>query len=167
VAEHDVNDLVKQSIDESFPKRSSVRLELNLTTDLPKILADPMKLKRSFSELIENAVSFQQEGGMLRVSTSIAASKEARNLCGLPSKKKYIRVEFSDAGPGVPDADKDKIFNPFFTSRAKGMGLGLSIVKGIIEAHHGKICEIGSQGNGARFVIFFPAAANTSSGPKS
>lgn len=167
VAEHDVNDLVKQSIDESFPKRSSVRLELNLTTDLPKILADPMKLKRSFSELIENAVSFQQEGGLLRVSTSIAASKEARNLCGLPSKKKYIRVEFSDAGPGVPDTDKDKIFNPFFTSRAKGMGLGLSIVKGIVEAHHGKICEIGSQGNGARFVIFFPAAVNTSSGSKS
>ncbi|MHB0999943.1 MAG: GAF domain-containing protein [Armatimonadota bacterium] len=159
-AEHNLNELVKQSIDESFPKRSNVRLEINLTSELPKVLADPMKLKRSFSELIENAVSFQQDGGMLRISTGIAATKEARDLCSLSSKRKYIRVEFADAGPGVPQSDKDKIFNPFFTSRAKGMGLGLSIVKGIIEAHHGKICEIGNQGTGARFVIFLPVAGN-------
>ena len=101
---------------------------------------------------------------MLRVSTSLAAAKEARNLCGLPSKRKYIRVEFADAGPGVAESDKERIFNPFFTSRAKGMGLGLSIVKGIVEAHHGRICETGSQGTGARFVIFFPAAGSAPNG---
>jgi signal transduction histidine kinase len=50
-----------------------------------------------------------------------------------------------------------KVFTPFYTSRAKGMGLGLSIVKGIVEAHHGRICEVGTEGVGARFVIFIPA----------
>lgn len=157
LAENDINTIIKQVVDETFPKRSNVRLELNLTSELPKVMVDPQKLKRSFSELIENSISFQKEGGFLRISTSLATPKEARDLCGLSTKREYIRIEFADAGPGIPEADKEKIFNPFFTSRAKGMGLGLSIVKGIIEAHHGKICEIGTPGQGARFVIFLPA----------
>lgn len=156
LSEQDINALVEQSVEESFPRRSPVRLELNLTSDLPKMQADPGKLKRCFAELIENAVSFQQEGGVLRITTGIASAKEARKLCGLSGKGDYLQVEFADAGPGVPNQDKEKIFTPFFSSRAKGMGLGLSIVKGIVEAHHGRICEAGSPGSGARFIIFFP-----------
>lgn len=156
--EQDVTAIVKEAVEEFFPRRSAVRLELSLTTDLPKALVDRMKLKRCFAELIENAVSFQLEGGLLRVSTGMATSREARSLCGLSSKRRYIHIEFADAGPGVPETDKEKIFTPFFTSRAKGMGLGLSIVKGIVEGHHGRICEVGNQGAGARFVIFLPVA---------
>lgn len=155
--EQDTNQMVKESVKEFFPKRSKVRLEAIYTTELPKVQADSGKLKRCFAELIENAVSFQLDGGLLRVSTGLAAAKEAQELCGLSPKRKYIKIEFSDAGPGVPDDDKEKIFNPFFTSRAKGMGLGLSIVKGIIEAHRGRICEAGTLGMGARFIIFLPA----------
>lgn len=158
LSEHDVSEVVRQAVDESFPKRSPVRLEMDLAPDLPRIMADPAKLKRSFSELIENAVSFQEEGGLLRVSTGRADGKEARTLCGLSGKQDYVRIEFADAGPGVPQESKQKIFTPFFTSRAKGMGLGLSIVKGIIEAHRGGICECGEEGSGARFVIMLPAA---------
>lgn len=156
LAEHDINDIVRQAVDESFPKRCPVRLELSMTSDLPHIMADPTKLKRSFSELIENAISFQQDGGLLRITTSPALRKEARTLCGLSGKQDYVRIEFSDAGPGVPAENKDKIFTPFFTSRAKGMGLGLSIVKGIVEAHRGGICEAGEENSGARFVIMLP-----------
>jgi len=158
LSEQDMNQMLKESVKEFFPRRSKVRLEAMYTTDLPKVQADPGKLKRCFAELIENSVSFQLEGGLLRVSTGLAAAKEAQELCGLSPKRKYVKIELADAGPGVPDADKEKIFNPFFTSRAKGMGLGLSIVKGIIEAHHGRICEAGTPGAGARFVIFLPAA---------
>jgi signal transduction histidine kinase len=164
LSEHDINAMVSQSIEESFPKRSPVRLEINLASDLPNIQADEMKLVRCFAEMVENAVSFQAEGGMLRVSTSMGDAKEARSLCGLSGKRKYVRIEFADAGPGIPDTDKDRIFTPFFTSRAKGMGLGLSIVKGIIEAHHGRICEAGSEGAGAKFVIFLPASDNCPNG---
>lgn len=154
--EIDVKELVKESVEEFVPKRSPVRLELTLASDLPPILGDAVKLKRCFAELIENAISFQVDGGLLRVATSLATTREASSTCGLRTKRRYIRVEFADAGPGVPDDDKGKIFTPFFTSRAKGMGLGLSIVKGIVEAHRGGICEIGRQGSGARFVIFLP-----------
>ncbi len=156
--EQNINEIVQQSVDEFFPKRSPVQLDMNLEPDLPGILGDQSKLKRCFAELIENAVSFQTEGGHLRISTCVGDPKEARRLCGLSGKRSYVRVEFSDSGPGIPEDAKSRIFTPFFTSRAKGMGLGLSIVKGIVEAHHGRICETGSQGDGARFIIFLPAA---------
>lgn len=155
----DVNDIVKSAVEEFYPKRSSVRLELSLARDLPQIDIDQGKLRRCFSELIENSLSFQPEGGLLRVSTSLSGKKEARDLCGLTGKCRFVKIEFSDAGPGVPDSDKTKIFTPFFTSRAKGMGLGLSIVDGIVRAHRGRICEVGHEGIGAKFVIFLPVSA--------
>jgi signal transduction histidine kinase len=67
-----------------------------------------------------------------------------------------VQIEFADQGPGVPLDSKDRIFRPFYTSRVKGMGLGLSIVKGIVEAHQGIIREVGEAGKGARFLIFLP-----------
>jgi signal transduction histidine kinase len=63
----------------------------------------------------------------------------------------------ADSGPGVPAEAKERIFQPFYTSRAKGMGLGLSIVKGIVESHEGLIREAGTSGAGARFQLFLPA----------
>lgn len=165
ISEHDINELVKQSVDEFFPKRSSVRLELDLASDLPQIQADPVKLKRCFAELIENSISFQAEGGLLRIVTGLANPKEARELGRLSGKQRYIKIELSDAGPGVPEQNKEKIFTPFFSSRAKGMGLGLSIVKGIIEAHRGRIVEVGRPGAGARFVIFLPVSGGTDTNP--
>jgi two-component system nitrogen regulation sensor histidine kinase GlnL len=136
---------------------------MSLAPGLGAIKADQNKLKRCFAELIENAISFQADGGFLRITTAPAKSREASSLCGLRSKGKFIRIEFADAGPGVPEDDKVRIFTPFFSSRAKGMGLGLSIVKSIVEAHRGGICEIGHQGTGARFTIFLPVLQRTPS----
>ena len=68
-----------------------------------------------------------------------------------------MQVRFEDNGPGVPTKNKPKIFDAFYTSRAKGMGLGLSIVKGVVEAHGGVIYESGTPGSGATFTIVLPA----------
>jgi len=107
---------------------------------------DPVLFRQALQNLVDNAIKFSPEGGVIRISL-----REDDNGC---------TVEVGDAGPGIPDDAKSKIFTPFFTSRAKGMGLGLSIVKGIVEAHHGRICETGNQGDGARFIIFLPAAGD-------
>jgi signal transduction histidine kinase len=156
LSDENLNDIIAQCCHESFPRRSTVKLVLNLSETIPVAPADQSRLKRAFSELIENAVSFMPDGGKLEITTTIAESIEAQRLCGLTRSRKYVRVEFADSGPGVPDAEKSKIFTPFYTSRAKGMGLGLSIVKGIIEAHHGNIVETGQPQTGARFVLFLP-----------
>jgi signal transduction histidine kinase len=151
----DVNILLKELVEESFPKRTKVKLEMELGEGIPLIRCDAKKLKRAFSELIENAISFQPEEGLVRI-TSRLLDREERVTNRLAHSREYVLLEFSDAGPGVPEALKERIFQPFFTSRVKGMGLGLSIVKGIIEAHQGLLRETGMPGEGARFQIFLP-----------
>ena len=69
---------------------------------------------------------------------------------------RWVTFAVLDHGPGVPPEVAQRLFTPFFTTRKEGMGLGLSIVKGIVEAHHGLIRETGEPGNGARFEIYLP-----------
>lgn len=154
--EVDVNQLVKESIEEGFPKRSKTRVITDFAGSLPSIQADGKKLKRCFTELMENAVNFQPEGGEIAVSTGIAEADAKKWLAPGQRRNKFMMVRFADTGPGIDQADKPKIFRPFYTSRAKGMGLGLSIVKGIVDAHNGTIYEDGKPGQGARFTILLP-----------
>lgn len=155
----DLNEIVNQSVSESFPKRSPVKLHMNLADSLPKIQADPVKLKRCFSEIMENSINFQPDGGEFSVTTVKADPEELREIPNAPNLGEFVRVTFSDRGPGVPEENKSRIFTPFFSTRSKGMGLGLSIVKGIIDAHHGFIYESGESGNGASFTILLPCVS--------
>lgn len=153
----DLGDLVRGAVGETFPKRAAVELIEEYADEPLPVQADPAKLKRAFSEIIENAVTFQEQGGSLRVRTWRGHPDETLPArVALPPDPAYACVSFEDRGPGVPPANKDKIFRPFFTSRNRGMGLGLAIVKGIIEAHKGDIVEVGAPGGGARFVVFLP-----------
>ena len=146
------------ALGETFPKRGSVVLKAAYTKEALSVVADGAKLKRAFSELIENAVTFMeaQGGGTLSVTTrKISRREPLPNRMSLP-RSDYALLTFRDTGPGVPEQEKERIFRPFITSRARGMGLGLAIVKGIIEAHHGGIVETGAEGQGACFEIALP-----------
>ena len=151
-----LNELVEEALGDGFPKRSGIKLEMRMSPRLSAVQADPKKLKRCFLEIIENAVSYMQEGGELAVTTGPADAASKKWLRpGFPVGE-YVQVIFEDTGPGVETQHKPKIFDAFYTTRAKGMGLGLSIVKGIIEAHDGAIFESGTPGNGAKFTILLP-----------
>lgn len=165
LVEADVNQLVREAVQEGFPKRSATVLNLNLAPNLPKIKGDPKKLKRCFTELMENAVHFQPEGGEINVSTFLADARCKKWLKPGRQSGKYVAVRFEDKGPGIEVENKPKIFNPFFTSRAKGMGLGLSIVKGVVDAHDGAIYESGTPGKGAKFTVLLPAASGRGRSP--
>jgi signal transduction histidine kinase len=164
--EHNLNDLVAQAANESFPRRSNVELKMDLQPDLPKILADPSKLKRSISELIENSINWQPNGGMLTLRTEIADLSKLKITSRAPVRNNYVQLTVEDKGPGVPEDHKSKIFNPFYSTRSKGMGLGLSIVKGIVEAHRGFILETGEAGKGARFLIVLPCLIESNEQPE-
>lgn len=151
----DLNTIVQQALENSFPRRSNIELKTNFASGLPQIEADPDKLHRCFTELVENSVNFQQDGGELYVSTSMADFSLVPNSAAIKSGN-YVQAIFEDRGPGVPEENKPRIFNPFFSTRAKGMGFGLPIVKGIVEAHNGKIYEVGEPGQGAKFVVQLP-----------
>ena len=157
VEETDLNRLVEEAVDEGFPKSSKTDLQLRLAPDLPPIKADPKKLKRCFTELMENALRCQPDGGKIVVTTSLAEAASRKWLKPGHQFENYVQVRFQDNGPGVPTENKPKIFDAFYTSRANGMGLGLSIVKAAVEAHSGVIFESGTPGKGARFTIVLPS----------
>lgn len=121
----------------------SVHFETHL--DEAWIEGDAERLKRCVGELIENAAHFTPQGGIITVSIE-------------PSTHGEVMITVSDTGKGIPDEDKEKIFEPFYSTRAQGLGLGLAIVKSIVQAHGGTIEECGRYGEGAKFVITIPAA---------
>ncbi|RYX80762.1 GAF domain-containing protein [bacterium] len=155
----DINSILRAVTTETFPKNTQIDLVLNLLPDLPSISCDEVKLKRAFGELIENSIDFQPSGGQISIRSSLADSKTVSALTRQIFSTPVIRIDFQDRGPGLTEHDRNRVFAPFYTKKAKGMGLGLSIVKGIIEAHGGSIHEIGREDNeaGAHFVVLIPA----------
>jgi signal transduction histidine kinase len=172
LAAQDINQILRTVTAESFPRGSNIDLVLNLAPSLPPVEADEAKLKRAFSELIENSIDFQPEGGQIIVRSALTDEETARRISQTRWDGAAIQIEFMDRGPGLSEQDRARVFTPFYTRKAKGMGLGLSIVKGIVEAHGGAILEIGdrqqssdaSEGelHGAHFLILLPVAADTS-----
>lgn len=151
----DVNGLVETTTKEIFPRRSSVKLEFTLTRNLPFVNMDPKRLRRAISELVENSMNYVTQGS-LKVETGLA-DEEAKRKGRVPTASPFVQIVVEDTGPGVEADKKATIFQPFFSGRVKGMGLGLSIVKGIVEAHGGSVYEDGELGRGAKFVILLPA----------
>ena len=115
---------------------------INLAENEPKLKVDIDKMQRVFTNLIKNAVEAMPEGGKL-----VVKSKESKG-----------KVEFtiSDTGAGIPKEALEKLFTPLFTTKAKGMGFGLSICKRIVEAHGGKISAESTVGEGTTFKMFIP-----------
>jgi len=109
---------------------------------LPDIMADADMLYQAFLNLFLNAVQAMPDGGTIHVRTTV--------------KNNIVYIIFEDQGKGVPDGAHDKIWDPFFTTKEKGTGLGLVIVKNIIESHEGKIWIENNPGSGARVIIALP-----------
>jgi signal transduction histidine kinase len=115
---------------------------VDLTENEPKIKVDVDKLKRVFINMIKNAVDAMPKGGKLTIK-----SKKATD---------HWEIGFSDTGMGMPRCMLKKIWAPFFTTKAKGMGLGLAICKRIAEAHGGKISVRSAIAKGTTFTVAIP-----------
>ncbi len=114
----------------------------SLDPELPEILCDPDKLKQVFMNMIINAAEAMEKGGAVTVVTERCA--------------KGVEVRIHDEGVGISEEDRLRIFEPFYTTRKRGSGLGLSISYKIIEAHKGDIKALSSPGQGTTFVIRLP-----------
>ena len=126
------------------PSFSPIRVLTDYDEYLPKIMADPMQLQQVFMNLILNAAEAMPGGGTLSLKTSHDKSSNA------------LRVMISDTGKGIGDEEKEKIFQPFFTTKSKGTGLGLAITKRLIEQHGGNITAEKNHPKGTTFTISFP-----------
>lgn len=115
---------------------------VDLTKSAPKIIMDVEKMKRVFGNLIKNAIDAMPTGGKL----AIAGRESNAN----------VEITFVDTGIGMAEEIMEKIWTPFFTTKAKGMGLGLAICKRILEAHGGSISVESTVGKGTTFTVTIP-----------
>lgn len=115
------------------------------------VLGDAELLKQVFLNVIWNAIQAMPYGGELIVSAELEKSTVH------PSKGAgYVEINIADSGMGIAEEDQDKIFNPFFSTKEKGAGLGLAIVHNIVEAHGGIIGVESELGKGSAFTITLP-----------
>lgn len=149
----DLASLVRESwqqIEDAKSNSNQVSVSFNVESDFPdSIYVDPRKLVQVFRNLLENAI-FANEGTR-PVEVSLKLARPKRRLSGA-----VVSVAVSDHGKGVPEAEREKIFTPFFTTKTKGTGLGLAICRRIVEAHNGEISVADSEAGGAMFVVRLP-----------
>jgi two-component system NtrC family sensor kinase len=133
------------------------------TSRLPRVFAISNHLKQVCFNLIFNAVEAMPEGGELRVRTYLgeAGNEEAGYVAMSGSKGldgPAVTIEIADTGGGIPAEELPKIFEPFYTTRVKGSGLGLAVSYSIIEQHHGELAVRSTVGQGTTFRIRLPVA---------
>ena len=127
-----INPIVQDALSRTeVPNEVAVMAEL--ARDLPPLMADPDQVQQVFINLILNAAQAMPNGGRLQISTR--------------EKEGLIEVEFKDTGCGISEENLKKLFTPLFTTKARGIGLGLAVSKNIIEAHEGSI-EVESPSTG-------------------
>ena len=124
--------------------KNRIQVEMDLVDSCPLIMGDADQMRQVLINFIVNAVHAMPEGGMLRI--------------GLARENDFVKLTVADTGHGIPQDVVKKIFEPFFTTKefGKGTGLGLTVVKGIIEEHQGSITVESEEGTGTTFRVLLP-----------
>jgi two-component system, sporulation sensor kinase E len=140
----DLNRVVQELLELKKPElaEAGIALETELMAPGPQILMDERYMKQAVLNLLNNAISAMPEGGKLQVCTQQLGNE--------------VRLKISDNGVGIPEENMDKIFEPYFTTKDFGSGLGLTLVYKIVKEHLGDI-EINSKvGEGTTISLSFP-----------
>jgi signal transduction histidine kinase len=123
----------------------NVNLVTDVSPELPMVMVDAGQIQQVFVNVILNALEAMPEGGRLEIRAS--------------SQDDLVTVECTDTGSGIPKAVVGKIFEPLFTTKAKGIGLGLAMSKNIMERHGGDIGVQSKEGKGTTFTLSLPTRA--------
>ncbi|MBU7029359.1 MAG: PAS domain S-box protein, partial [Theionarchaea archaeon] len=149
-----IRELIKDSA--SFALRgSNVRCHFYIPDDLWPVDIDEGQISQTISNIIMNADQAMPEGGVIQVRAEnvVVTAKQQLPLLG-----KYIEISIADQGVGIPEKHLDKIFDPYFTTKQKGSGLGLATTYSIVKKHNGHITAESKVGEGTTFRIWLPAS---------
>jgi signal transduction histidine kinase len=140
-----INDVLK--LQQYEQRKSNIKIKTHFDPELPLVMAGPTRMRQVFLNIIINAeysMFEAHEKGTLTISTEKAGE--------------VVRVSFTDDGPGIPPENLRQIFNPFFTTKeiGQGMGMGLSICHSIVTEHGGNIYVENEPGKGATFIVELP-----------
>lgn len=140
----DVNNIVRETMDLMGMACESQGIEpiLALTTDIPLVKADPELIKQGLINLVKNAVEAMPSGGLLTVRTGLAPA--------------HVSLEVEDTGVGIAPELRDKVFSPFFSTKGKGSGLGLAMIKKFLDDMGGTVDLTSIPGEGTRVTLLLP-----------
>jgi signal transduction histidine kinase len=152
VAPENVNDVVDNvaRILEAQTKERNVEIIRDFGENLPKVWIDREQMKQVFMNLILNAIQAMRDGGDITISTRAVTRSEAQ-----PSGE-FVQVEINDTGVGIPEENLQHIFDPFFTSKDEGSGLGLAVSHQIVQEHGGFVTVQSTVGKGTSFFVHVP-----------
>jgi nitrogen fixation/metabolism regulation signal transduction histidine kinase len=123
-------------------KEQKVTVRLEIPPDLPPLYCDQELFRNCLFNFITNAAQSMPEGGVITLGASLADG--------------FFRLTFQDEGEGIAPEDLEKIFQPYFTTKEAGIGLGLAITERIIKEHGGQISVVSTAGSGTRFTVLMP-----------
>lgn len=146
----DVNDWMAELLDFFEPSctESGVRLQRQLSRNLPQVLVDRDLMKQAMLNLLANAKQAMPEGGTLRVRTRSTGDR--------------VKIQVADTGAGIPADVLRRIFDPYFTTREHGTGLGLPTVRRILAEHGGEVSVETRIGKGTAFTLTLPVPPSIS-----
>ena len=144
-----LNDLVQETLEmlASEIRRQKIRLEVRLSDVVPRVVGDDVQIAQVIVNLVRNAMDAMAETPASRRRLSIRTAVIDRNC---------VELAIEDAGVGFSEDRAEKIFEPFYTTKANGMGIGLAICRSIAQAHRGYLFGSSSPGNGATFCLQLP-----------
>lgn len=125
----------------------NIRVMLDIPQDIPVFRLDAAQIKTCFLNILTNAIQAMPTGGQIHIGTN--STKDAAGA-------DVLQLHFADTGPGIPDAEREKVFAPFYSTKTTGFGLGLAITKKIIEDHGGRVFVSDGESHGTDLVIQLP-----------
>ena len=160
----DIADVLHQAVTlaESKAARGQVKVALDMPRELPTLEGDQYQLCQVFTNLLTNAFEALDGTGHIGIR-AVAEPLEQDPAFGTEAAEPTLAiiVEVTDSGPGVPADLSDRIFDPFFTTKPQGSGLGLPIVRKIVDAHDGRIDLASVPGHGTRFRVTLPISGQS------
>jgi len=148
------------------PPPENVEVTTEISPDLPPVFVDHRQIGQVLDNLVTNAYQAMPDGGrlMIHVSEDEGIGRHGDTRTGRPeddlpiTPSPCLRVSISDTGCGISEENIEKIFEPLFTTKAKGIGLGLAVSKNLVEANGGSIEVEGEMGKGSTFTVGLPLA---------
>jgi len=144
-----VSELVAQVL-EKRPLPEGVQVTTEIAPDLPPVYVDPRQMGQVLVNLVTNAYQAMREGGVLTISAQTSEVSEE-----LP-KSGWVSLSVADTGCGISQEHKAKLFEPLFTTKARGIGLGLAVSRSLVEANGGIIEVTSEVGKGSTFTVTLP-----------
>jgi signal transduction histidine kinase len=128
-------------------RHQGIQIKMDLAQDLPIFRLDSAQMKTCFLNILTNAIQAMPLGGQIHVSAAITKT---------PEGAEFLQLHFTDTGPGIPPGEREKVFAPFYSTKATGFGLGLAIAKKIVEDHAGQVFVDNGDKPGTDLVVQLP-----------